>query len=85
MGPGTYSPGYKDKDGYWHSARSDCCGAWLVYYNEELEAFVHWAGWGAVPPELRCRSCNRVVIAEAEEPCDCPSCRALRKARKESS
>lgn len=56
-----FKPGYQDGSGYWRSARSLCCGQWLVYFNTAVQTLVHWAGWEGFVPELYCRRCHREV------------------------
>ncbi len=55
-------PGYADGN-FWRSARSSCCGTWLVYWEPKLDLWVHWAGWDAVPEGgLACRRCESPVL-----------------------
>jgi len=60
----NYEDGYRDNNGYWRSARSHCCNHWLVYLNEDQEAYVHWAGWEPMPDEIKCRRCDRSVFTK---------------------
>lgn len=65
--PHTYTPGYRDSDGCWYSARSNCCGTMLMQFDEESQVYIYY-NKGPPPPELFCRRCNAiVVIAKAEE------------------
>lgn len=57
-----YVESYVDEDKYLHSARSVCCGYWLVTYNEEVDARVHWVGIGKPPKDLECRRCGKRVF-----------------------
>jgi len=57
-----FKQSYVGEDGYLHSARSLCCNHWLCYYDEKIEAKVHWVGIGEPPENLECRRCTKPVF-----------------------
>lgn len=59
----TIIPATQDADGYWHSARSSCCDALLVYYHPVAKQYVYWDGrpGDSVPAKLRCLRCSQRV------------------------
>jgi hypothetical protein len=60
-------PGYKDSEGYWHSARSSCCGSWLVYFNTDVDAFIHWDGHESHDEQdIHCRVCNKICVPKQD-------------------
>lgn len=60
--PPHIRPGYSDGE-YWRSARTSCCGMWLVYWEPKIELWVHWAGWEPMPEGgVFCRMCGERVL-----------------------
>ena len=62
----TYRLGYKGQGGYWRCPRSECCGALVVRFHDDVRQYVLWSGIGELPPELRCQRCNRPLVGETD-------------------